>query len=165
MKHRKSAREKICREQHPRVVPIPESMSRLGSGTMLIPTALEMEALIREIPRGVVVTLGEVRGELARRHQADTTCPLVTGIFWRLVAEAAIEEAKEGVEDVAPYWRVVRDDGSLNERLPGGANHHAALLQEEGHLLLRVRGSERVRVPVERERRPELWLRSSGFMH
>lgn len=120
---------------------------------------------MREIPKGVVVSVKEIRRELARRHGADVTCPLVTELFWRTIAEAAIEEGSEGVADITPYWRVVKDDGSLNERLPGGVRLQAGRLVEEGHLLLRSRGTQRIRVPFESELRPPLWLRASGFLH
>jgi len=32
-----------------------------------------------------------------------------------------------------PYWRVIKSDGSLNEKLLGGLAAHAARLREEGH--------------------------------
>lgn len=132
---------------------------------MLIPTPLELEALIREIPRGIVVTVNELRQELARRHSVEITCPLVTELFWRMIAEAAVEEDRDGVEDVTPYWRVVRDDGSLNKKLPGGVRVQADRLVNEGHLLLRTRVSQNLRVPFQSESRPDLWLKASGFVH
>jgi hypothetical protein len=51
---------------------------------MLIPTALEVDGMIRKIPRGQVSTLAEIRKRLARWHDVDVTCPLVTGIFLRM---------------------------------------------------------------------------------
>ena len=57
------------------------------------------------------------------------TCPITTGIFVRIAAEAAEEQLEQGIERVTPYWRVVRDDGSLIARFPGGA----ARLRAEGH--------------------------------
>lgn len=166
MKRKRPARERLCRTQVSKVIPIPPTMVRTwGEGLMLVPAPLEIEALMREIPKGVVVSVKEIRRELARRHGADVTCPLVTELFWRTIAEAAIEEGAEGVADITPYWRVVKDDGSLNERLPGGVRLQAGRLVEEGHLLLRSRGTQRIRVPFESELRPPLWLRASGFLH
>jgi alkylated DNA nucleotide flippase Atl1 len=106
---------------------------RLGHGMMLIPTALEVDAMIRKIPYGELSTLGEIRERLARWHRADVTCPLVTGIFLRIVAEAAEEDRIDGKTDITPYWRVVRDDGQLNAKFPGGVAAHASRLMEEGH--------------------------------
>lgn len=166
MKQRRSARERICRTQESRVIPIPTTMiKRWGKGLMLVPAPLEIEALIREIPKGVVVSVTEIRKELARRHGADVTCPLVTELFWRIIAEAAVEEESEGCPDVTPYWRVVKDDGSLNDRLPGGVRIQVGRLVQEGHLLLRAQHTQRVRIPYQSEIRPPLWLKASGFAH
>src|SRR5271169_2825118 len=118
----------------PKLVLVPEGMAkRLSHGMMLIPTALEVDAMIRKISRGQVTTLAQIRKRLARWHNADVTCPLVTGIFLRIVAEAAEEDRIAGEYDITPYWRVVRKDGRLNEKFPGGAEQQALRLREEGH--------------------------------
>ncbi|MBS1704972.1 MAG: MGMT family protein [Armatimonadetes bacterium] len=133
MNRKKSAREKLCIDRKPEIKPIPASKHReWGIGTFLVPTPLQVDAMIREIPKGEVRTFGALRKELARRSGADISCPLCSGIFWRLTAEAAEEDRLEGVQDITPYWRVVRDDGTLNDRLPGGTSHHASLLTAEG---------------------------------
>ena len=118
----------------PKLVPVPDGMTkRLGYGMMLIPTALEVDAMIRKIPRGQVSTLAQIRKRLARWHNADVTCPLVTGIFLRIIAEAAEEDRRPGRPDITPYWRVVREDGRLNAKFPGGVERQAERLREEGH--------------------------------
>ncbi len=48
------------------------------------------------------------------------TCPLTTGIFLRIAAEAAGEDDGSGKTRITPYWRVVKDDDSLNPEFPGG---------------------------------------------
>jgi len=131
-----SWRAKLHKPVQPKLVPVPDGMAgRLGHGMMLIPTALEVDAMIRKIPRGQVSTLAQIRKRLARWHNADVTCPLVTGIFLRIVAEAAEEDRAAGRADVTPYWRVVREDGRLNAKLPGGAELQAEQLRAEGHLV------------------------------
>gem|GEM_PF-4701258 len=40
-----------------------------------------------------------------------------------------------GREDITPYWRVVRDDGSLNEKFPGGVEVQAERLKEERYTI------------------------------
>ncbi len=100
-------------------------------GKMLISTPLEIEAIVRRIPEGRVLTLGALRGALARSHKADYTCPITTGIFLRIVGEAAEEERAAGKSSVAPYWRVVRDDGTLIDKLPGGDVAQARRLAAE----------------------------------
>ena len=42
------------------------------------------------------------------------------------------EAAKEGKHLNVPYWRTLKSDGLLNEKYPGGAEAHKALLEKEG---------------------------------
>jgi len=133
-KSKTSWRAKLHKPMQPKLVPVPEGMTRrLGDGMMLIPTALEVDAMVRKIPYGQVSTVAQVRRRLARWHDVDVTCPLVTGIFLRIVAEAAEEDRLAGKQDVTPYWRVLRDEGRLNAKFPGGAEEQARRLKEEGH--------------------------------
>lgn len=119
-----------------KLVAIPPRMQkRFGRGKMLIPSPLDVEALIRKIPRGKIVTQGELREKLAQAAGAHIACPMTTGIFVRIVAEAAAEDARAGKSRIAPYWRVVRDDGSFNEKMPGGPSAQAEYLEAEGHAI------------------------------
>ncbi|MBX3102985.1 MAG: MGMT family protein [Bacteroidetes bacterium] len=101
-------------------------------GKLLISEPLALQAVIREVPEGKVLTLGSLRTRLARDMDADYTCPMTTGIFLRILAEAADEEARTDV----PWWRVVRDNGQLIDKLPGGTARQAGYLQDEGVSLL-----------------------------
>jgi alkylated DNA nucleotide flippase Atl1 len=140
----KSWREKLEGAHDARVVVIPPKMQKqLGKGTMLIPKPLDVDAQIRKVPRGKVVTLTALREKLARAAGADVTCPMVAGMFLRIVAEAAAEEMMAGKSRVAPWWRVVGDDGSLFEKLPGGPAAQAEHLEAEG---LEIRKSAKLRV-------------------
>jgi 6-O-methylguanine DNA methyltransferase, DNA binding domain len=133
-KSKMSWRAKLKKPARPKLVPISDGLAkRLGHGMMLIPTALEVDAMVRKIGYGQVSTLAQVRQRLARWHNVDVTCPLVTGIFLRIVAEAAEEDRKSGANDITPYWRVVRDHGRLNPKFPGGAELQAQRLMDEGH--------------------------------
>jgi alkylated DNA nucleotide flippase Atl1 len=133
-KSKTSWRAKLHKQALPKLVPVPEGMTkRLGEGMMLIPTALQIDAMIRKIPRGQVSSLSQIRRRLAHWHNVDVTCPLVTGIFLRIAAEAAEEDRAAGRPEVTPYWRVVREDGGLIAKFPGGIDEQARRLQEEGH--------------------------------
>jgi hypothetical protein len=100
---------------------------------MLIPKPLDVDSLMRSIERGKLATVGQIRERLAEDFHADFTCPLTTGIFIRIAAEAAEEDLGRGEKEITPYWRVIKADGSLNEKLPGGTEAQAARLREEGH--------------------------------
>jgi hypothetical protein len=128
-------REKLEKEQEPKVVKIPPKMSRFGNGTMLIPTPKLVDALVRKVRKGKLVTVGEMRRRLAADFASDVTCPLTTGIFLRIAAEAAEEDRANGRKRITPYWRVVKDDGSLNPKFPGGVDNQARYLRDEGFTL------------------------------
>lgn len=135
-KTRISWRAKLHKPMLPKLVCVPDGMAkRLGHGVMLIPTALQVDAMIRKIPCGQVTTLAQIRRRLASWHNADVTCPLVTGIFLRIVAEAAEEDRLAGRTEITPYWRVVGDNGRLNAKFPGGVEAQAKRLAEEGHVI------------------------------
>ena len=139
-------REKLERHEA-KVVRIPPRMrKRFGAGTMLIPRPLDVDSLIRQVKSGQLVTQSQIRERLARDCRADVTCPITTGIFVRIVAEAAEEDRASGVRSVTPYWRVVRDDGSLMEKLPGGAQGQAVRLDQEGHQIIPGTGKKPPRV-------------------
>src|SRR5205807_4951834 len=125
-------REKMDRPQEPKLVAVPPKMSRFGKGMMLIPTQKLVDAVIRKVPRGKLITVGAIRKKLAAEHGADITCPLTTGIFIRIAAEAAEEARAEGSKRITPYWRVVRDNGELNSKFPGGADRQRRYLLSEG---------------------------------
>jgi hypothetical protein len=115
---------------------------RLGPGTMLIPRPLDVDALIRKTRKGKLVTVSEIRSRLARDNKVDVACPLTTGIFIRIAAEAAEEDLRNGKKRVTPYWRVIRDDGSLNEKFPGGVKAQSQRLKEEGHSISPAKGKK-----------------------
>ncbi len=140
-KAQKSAREKLEREGLPKVVDDPR-----GRGRLLIPRPLDIDALMRRVQRGKLATVDQIRERLAIDAQADLTCPLTTGIFLRIAAEAAEEDASRGEADITPYWRVVKSDGGLNEKLPGGVEGQASRLRDEGHLIEPRRGEKPPRV-------------------
>jgi alkylated DNA nucleotide flippase Atl1 len=103
--------------EHPRVVPLTANVKQFAPGLMLIPTPVLIESLVRTIPKGHVLTVGQLRRILATGHQAATSCPLRTSLYLDVVARAAEEAAEDGEVDIAPYWRVLKDDGSLNPKL------------------------------------------------
>lgn len=129
---RTSWREKLEKPQEVKVVTIPPKMSRFGSGTMLIPTPKLVDEIIRKVPKGKLVTVSELRRKLAAQHQTDVTCPLTTGIFVRIAAEVAEEDRAAGRKRIAPYWRVIKDDGSMNPKFPGGIAQQSRYLRAEG---------------------------------
>jgi len=131
---RTSWRSKLEKVQEAKLVDVPARMQRqCGSGKMLIPRPLDVDTLIRTVPRGKLVTVNQIRTRLAAEHHADVTCPMTTGIFIRIASEAAEEDRKAGKSRVTPYWRVLREGGRLNEKFPGGIAAQAVKLKLEGN--------------------------------
>jgi hypothetical protein len=120
----------------PKIVEVPPKLEkRFGGRRVLVPTPLLVDRLIRKVPKRNLITIKQIRERLAKDFKADSTCPLTTGIFLRIVAEAAEEDKKFGKKRITPYWRVIKADGSLNEKFPGGVKAQAARLMDEGHTI------------------------------
>jgi hypothetical protein len=68
---------------------------------------------------------------------------MVAGMFFRIAAEAACGDNRAGKSRVTPYWRVVRDDGRLLEKLPGGPTEQARHREADRH---EIRNSATLRV-------------------
>lgn len=152
MKARKSWQEKMDNPNLPKVVAIPPRMhKRHGEGSMVIPSPRDVEAMMRAVRKGSVTTVSKLRRDLAARFAADVACPMVTSMFMRLASEAAEEEAAAGKTRITPYWRVVKDDGSLNPKFPGGTKRQAERLRAEGHKILPGAGKAGPRVAMERD--------------
>lgn len=61
----------------PKTGPIEGKMStRWGTGTMVIPAPLEVDAAMKQVRKGRLTTIGELRTCLANRHGVDIACPI-----------------------------------------------------------------------------------------
>jgi alkylated DNA nucleotide flippase Atl1 len=135
MPKRKSWSEKLKDGKDlPKVEKITGKMSkRWGTGTVVIPAPLEVDEIMRRVPEGKLVTINEIRAALARKHDATIGCPITTGIFAWVAANASEEHRQCGEKDVTPYWRTLKTGGVINEKYPGGVEGQKALLEKEGH--------------------------------
>jgi len=124
----------------PKTGPIDARMTkRWGTGTMVIPAPIEVDELMRRVPKGKLVTIDRLREALARKHGVTIACPLTTGIFAWIAAHAAAEAEQEGKKRVTPYWRTLKAGGELNPRYPGGLDGLRERLEGEGHEVVRRR--------------------------
>lgn len=127
----------------PKVVNGPAKwVKRFGGRRVLVPTPLLVDELVRKVRKGKLVTVKQIRERLAKAFKAESTCPLTTGIFIRIVAETAEEDLQLGKKRITPYWRVIKKDGSLNAKFPGGVKAQAAHLKKEGHNILPGKGKK-----------------------
>ena len=132
---RKTWREKLHdSKDFPRVVEIDDTMSkRWGTGTVVIPKPLEVDSIMKRIPKGKLITINQIREKLAKKHNATIGCPITTGIFARIAAEVGEEDRKMGKKKFTPYWRTLKTGGVINEKYPGGYIGQKKILEKEGH--------------------------------
>jgi len=104
---------------------------------VVIPAPVEVDQLMRKVPRGKLTTINEIRQALATKHQATIGCPMTTGIFAWIAANAAEEQKLQGKTDITPYWRTLKVNGLINEKYPGGSVAQIVLLEQEGHVIVR----------------------------
>lgn len=137
-KSKKTWREKLADDKDlPKTGEVTGKMSkRWGEGRFVVPAPREVNALMKQVPRGRVVTINELRSALARKHKTDFACPITTGIFSWIAANAAAEDEAEGKKDITPYWRTLKGGGEINPKYPGGVEAAARRLRKEGHKTL-----------------------------
>jgi hypothetical protein len=135
---KKSWREKLADSKGlPKIGKIEGKMTtRWGSGTMVVPAPIEVDELMRCVPRGKLVTINELRAALAKKHGVNIACPITTGIFSWIAAHAADEAAQEGAKRITPYWRTLKSGGELNPKYPGGIPELGKRLRSEGHTIV-----------------------------
>jgi hypothetical protein len=159
---KKSWREKLADSKGlPKTGRITGKMTkRWGTGTMVVPAPLEVDAVMKRVPKGKLITISEIRAALAKQHGVNVCCPITTGIFAWISAHAA-EEALDKAEakmpgslspsreragvrgkkrnvvkssaKITPYWRTLKTGGELNPKYPGGIAQLRKQLAAEGH--------------------------------
>ena len=146
-KNFKSWRKKLEKPMDPKIIEIPETWaSRIGHGKMLVPTPLLVDKVIRKIKKGRLVTVNNLREKLADDFGADTACPLTTGIFLNIAANTAEEDKASGKKIFSPYWRVIKNDGSLNPKFPGGIQQQEEYLKREKFTIFKGKGKDVLKV-------------------
>lgn len=122
----------------PKVVKLkPEAVQHWHGETMIVPAPIEVDEAMRKVPKGKLITIHEIREYLAKKHKTDIGCPLTSGIFAWIAANAAEEERKAGKKDITPWWRTLKGGGELNEKFPEGPDYQKALLEAEGHKVVK----------------------------
>lgn len=109
-----------------------KAIARYGGPKMLIAPPLSYDEIMKKVPFGKVITSDYIRSYLAKKYNADYTCPLTAGIFMNIVAKASAERGT----DETPYWRSLKKDGELNEKYPDGMDGQKMLLEMEGHTII-----------------------------
>jgi hypothetical protein len=122
---KKTWTEKLDPQIEAKVVTTDKNFAGVPAGSQLfVPTPRIVESYIRKIPRGVSVSPQTLRKDLASEYKAEATCPVTTGIFLRIIAEAAFEQLQAGkkIKDIAPFWRVVDEASPTAKKLSFGTD-------------------------------------------
>ncbi len=116
----KSWREKFETRKEPELKKLEKAFADISVGqTMLISTPAEIDEYLRHTKKGERLSISKIRTDLAKKHGADKTCPVTTGIFLRIVSELAIEQIAQGtsVDKVTPFWRALDEGSPLLKKL------------------------------------------------
>jgi hypothetical protein len=135
MARKKSWQEKLADSKDlPKIGKVTPGMNaKWGRGTFVVPAPLEVDAVMRQVRKGKLATINEIRACLAKKHGTSTGCPVTTGIFAWIAAHAAAEASQAGKKRITPYWRTLKTGGELNAKYPGGIADLRRRLEAEGH--------------------------------
>ncbi|TSC94240.1 MAG: hypothetical protein Athens101428_393 [Candidatus Berkelbacteria bacterium Athens1014_28] len=144
---KKSWREKLEEKKDlPKVVVLDDEAARKWGGKKLaIPAPLEVDNLMKKVPKGKLQTINTIRAKVAKKHNSDIGCPICCGIFSVIAANVAAEEIAEGKHQVTSFWRTLKSNGELNPKYPDGVEFQADRLKEEGFEIDRSRKVPRVK--------------------
>jgi hypothetical protein len=123
MATKKTWTEKLQVKKEPQVKKIDKDFWGYTRGDgMYISTPQIIEDYIKQIAKGKSVDTISMRNDLAVENNAVFTCPLTTGIFLRIVAEAANEQLEQGValKNITPFWRMIEPNSPLAKKLSFG---------------------------------------------
>jgi hypothetical protein len=115
---------------------------------LLLPTPLLVAEEIARVPAGATLSVSQLRSRLAGRFGAERTCPLMTGMFVKILAGVVAEDLAQRRQPRWPVWRLVNDNGTLSTTWPLDALYRATRLRQEGVKLGRRAGAWQV-LPTE----------------
>ncbi|MGN1145783.1 MAG: MGMT family protein [Acetatifactor sp.] len=119
------------------------SIEKYGGDRMYFAPPIDYDTVMKQIPIGKVITVGEIREYFAKKTGADFTEPITAGIFVSIAAWASFQRK----DDETPYWRTLKANGELNEKYPGGVMAQKEKLEAEGHTIIQ-KGRKNIRYYV-----------------
>ena len=131
---KKSWLDKLNENKEPKIKRIEIDFADIPSGSMMfIATPKLIDEYIQEIGVGKRINIKTLRKDLAIAHNADYTCPVTTGIFLRVVAEANYEKLQQvkRLEEITPFWRVIEPNSPLAKKLTFGQDFLLEQIEKE----------------------------------
>ena len=109
-----------------------KSIEKYGGSRMYFAPPMDYDRVMKQVPMGKVITVGEIREYFAKLNGADFTEPITAGIFVSIAAWASYQRT----EDETPWWRTLKANGELNPQYPGGVEAQKEKLEAEGHTIV-----------------------------
>lgn len=118
----------------PKIVKITDasSIQKYGGAHMYFAPPHFYDEVMKKVPFGKLITVGDIREYFARKNHADFTDPITAGIFVSIVAWASYQRES----DETPYWRTLKNNGELNPKYPEGIALQKKKLESEGHTII-----------------------------
>lgn len=118
-----------------------KTIERYGGSKMYFAPPIDYDKVMKQVPYGKVLTVGQIREYFARKNGADFTEPMTAGIFVTIAAWASYQRNGEAE---TPYWRTLKANGELNAKYPGGLEAQKEKLEAEGHTIIQ-KGRKNIR--------------------
>lgn len=128
-----------------------KTIEKYGGEKMYFAPPMDYDRVMKQVPKGKLLTVGAIREYFARQNGADFTEPITAGVFVSIAAWASHQRQ----DDPTPYWRTLKAGGELNPKYPGGVEAQKEKLESEGHTVL-TRGRTNLKYYV-REYEKSLW--------
>lgn len=109
-----------------------KSIEKYGGSKMYFAPPIGYDKVMKKIPYGKVTTVGKIREYFAELGGADFTEPITAGIFISIAAWASYQRSN----DETFYWRILKVEGELNAKYPGGVEAQKEQLEKEGHTII-----------------------------
>ncbi len=109
-----------------------KSIEKYGGDKMYFAPPIDYDKIMKLVPFGKLLTVGDIRSYFAKISGADFTEPITAGIFVSIVAWASYQRTV----DETPYWRTLKANGELNPKYPGGVEAQKKKLEAEGHTII-----------------------------
>ncbi|MGN0616640.1 MGMT family protein [Ruminococcus flavefaciens] len=119
------------------------SIEKYGGNRMYFAPPIDYDTVMKKVPLGKVITVGDIREHFAKQSGADFTEPITACIFVSIAAWASYQRS----DNETPYWRTLKANGELNEKYPGGALTQKEKLENEGHVVIQ-KGRKNIRYYV-----------------
>lgn len=134
MTKKKTWLDKLIEKKESQTKRIEMKFADMPAGSnMFIATPQIINQYIQEIGFGKHIDTKTLRKDLALEHNADYTCPVTTGIFLRIVAEANYEKLQQGqsIDEITPFWRVIAPNSPLAKKLTFGQEFLMQQIEKE----------------------------------